>query len=320
VSDLLAGLLAALISTNAPTAVSNLVQQKTGIAIEIANPNDPVTQEYLKLVADDDTAVEEIEKWSDDAKRLPGGAGEAARTTLNLRIHTRLDGVKKNYQDFIERHPDFVRARLAFGSFLYQIEDTEGAQVQWEKARDLDPKNSAAWDNLGKLYANGNVKKSFECYAKAIELNPSQSVYYYNLAECMYEARTAATEYWGISEQQVFDVALQLYQKAIKLDPDNFLLASDYAESFYGISPPRWKEGLEAWKQCLKIAHDEDEREGVLLHLARIELRLTNFDESRRNLGAVTNPGYAVLKGRLSRNLDQAIQNALTNGPPQLLR
>jgi len=312
--------LAALVSTNATMSVSNLVQQKAGITIDIPNPSDPVTLEYLKLVADDDVAVEEIESWSDAAKRLSGGATELSRTTLNLRVHTRLDGVKKNYQDFVERHPDYVNARLAFGSFLYQTGDTEAAQVQWEKARDLNPKNPAAWDDLGKLYEAGNSKKSIECYTKAIELNPSQSVYYHNLAECVYNARTEAAEYWGVSNQQVYDVALKLYHKAIELDPDNFVLASDYAECFYGINPPRWKEGLEAWKECLKIAHDEDEREGVLLHLARIEMRLTNFDGSRHYLDGVTNSSYAALKNRLARNLDLAIQNALTNGPPQPLR
>lgn len=319
-SDLLAGLLAALISTNTPTAVSNLVQQKSGLTIEIADPNDPVEKEYRKLVADDDAAVEEIEKWSDAAQASTVAGQNEARTTLNMRIRQRLDEVKKNYADFVLRHPDFVRARLAYGSFLNQSDDFDGALVQWEKARELAPNNPAAWNNLGNLYEHSNVKKAFECYSKAIELNPSQSVYYHNLATCVYMFRTDAQEYWSISEQEVFNVALQLYQKAIRLDPDNFVLASDYAECFYGIRPPRWKEGLEAWNQCLKIAHDDLEREGVYLHLARIQLTLTNFDESRRNLEAVTNPLYSTLKNTLARKLNGAIQKALTNGPPQPLR
>jgi cytochrome c-type biogenesis protein CcmH/NrfG len=85
--------------------------------------------------------------------------------------------------------------------------------------------------------------------------------------------RKDAREYYHLEEQQVFDKALALYRQAIKLDPDNFVLFTDYAESFYGTNPPRWKDGLAAWTEAFKIAHDDGEREGVYIHLARIHLK-----------------------------------------------
>ena len=74
------------------------------------------------------------------------------------------------------------------------------------------------------------------------------------------------------------------------------------------------------WNQFLKIAHDETEREGVYIHLARIHLALNHFDDSRRALDAVTNKMYSTLKNRLTTNLNEAIQHALTNAPPQPVR
>jgi predicted negative regulator of RcsB-dependent stress response len=74
---------------------------------------------------------------------------------------------------------------------------------------------------------------------------------------------------------------------------------------------------LDAWNQCLKIAHDEVEREGVYLHLARLQLALNHFEESRRDLDVVTNKMYFVLKTNLIHNLDLAIGRVLTNAPPQ---
>jgi tetratricopeptide (TPR) repeat protein len=128
--------------------------------------------------------------------------------------------------------------------------------------------------------------------------------------------RKDAREYYHLDEQQVFDKALELYRRAIKLDPDNFVLFSDYAESFYGTNPPRWKEGLQAWTEALKIAHDDVEREGVYIHLARIHLKLGQYDQARASLDAVTNANYATLKGRLTRNLNAALAKAATNAPP----
>jgi tetratricopeptide (TPR) repeat protein len=320
VSDLLAGLLAALVSTNTPTAVSNLVQEKTGISVQVPDPNDPVEKEFRKLEAEDDDAVAEIEKWSDAAGAASLAGTNEAQLTLHTRVKERLAGVKKDYEEFVQQHPDYVRARLAYGSFLLQSGDSEGAQAQWEKASQLAPKNPAVWNNLGKLYEDGNIKKAFEYFSKAIELDPSQPVYYWNLAVGVYMFRADAEEYWKISEPEVFDKALGLYQKAMRLDPDNFILATDYAECFYGIRPLRLQEGLAAWNQCLKIAHDEVERQGVYVHLARVQLALNHFDESRRALDAVTNKMYFVLKDKLARNLAEAMQHMLTNGPPQPAR
>lgn len=319
-SDLLAGVLAALISSNAPAVTSNLVQQTTGISINIPNPNDPVEKEFREVLDEDDTASEDVLKWTDDANASAAKGDAQAQATLRYRVHRRLEGVKESYTDFLQRHPDYVRALLAYGSFLNQTGETDAARDQWEKARQLAPNNPAAWDDLGTLYEEGNVKKSFEYFAKAITLDPSQAVYFQNLAAAVYLFRKDAAEYWKISDQEVYDVSLALYQKALKLSPDDFILATDYAMCFYGINPPRWKDGLDAWTQCLKIAPDDRDRQGVYVHLARINLALSNFDEARRNLNAITNDTYIGLKNKISRNIDAAVQNALTNGPPQLLR
>jgi tetratricopeptide (TPR) repeat protein len=180
----------------------------------------------------------------------------------------------------------------------------------------LEPTNPAPWNNLANYYGHRSpVKKAFEYYAKAIELDGKESVYYQNLAVTVYLFRPDAEEYYHLTEDQVFDKALALYRKAIELDPDNFPLYSDYAESFYGTKPPRWKEGLEAWTQGLKIAHDDVEREGVYIHLARINLKLGHYDEARRRLNEVTNEMYDGIKKRITRNLNEAISQAATNAP-----
>jgi len=320
VSDLLAAFLAVLVSTNTPSAVTNAAPGKTSLSVQVPDTNNPVEREFLKIEAEDDAAVEAVEKLSDAA----GAAGMAGdpQAQLSLRIHMRehLDPVKKEYEDLLRLHPDYVRARLAYGSFLNQTGDEEGARVEWEKASELAPNNPAVWNNLADCYEESNVKKAFEYYSKAIELDPGQPLYYHNLAVCVYMFRTDAQDYWKISEQQVFDKSLELYRKAMKLDPDNFILASDYAGSFYGIRPPRLEDALAAWKQCLKIAHDEMEREGVYIHLARLQLQLNHFTESQRALEAVTNKMYSGLKDKITHNLAEAIQQVQSSGPPQPVR
>jgi tetratricopeptide (TPR) repeat protein len=317
VSDILAGILGALLATNSPQAVSNRVVERAGFTIPLASTNDPVENEFYQVLLDDDTAEKEVLGWMDNADAFTKAGGGKASPTLNLKIQQRLDGIKKEYQDFVERHPKHVNARLAFGSFLNDDHDEDGARDQWETARQLAPSNPAAWNNLGNYYGHSSpVKKAFECYDKAIELNPNEPVYYHNLAVTAYLFRTDAAAYYHLNEQQVYDKSLSLYRQAIKLDPDNFVLFTDYAETFYGTNPPRWKDGLLAWTEALKIAHDDVEREGVFIHLARIHLKLGDFDEARTNLDLVTNANYASMKKVLTRNLNAALLKAKTNAPP----
>ena len=143
-------------------------------------------------------------------------------------------------------------------------------------------------------------------------MDPSEPVYYQNFATTVYLYRKDARAFYSINEQQVFDKALDLYRKAMQLDPDNFSLATDYAESYYGIRPLRTNDALVAWTNALNIAHNGVEREGVFIHLARVKTAAMRFDEARAQLDAVTNAFYADIKNRLERSLAER-ENAATN-------
>ena len=142
-------------------------------------------------------------------------------------------------------------------------------------------------------------------------------MYYQNLATTVYLYRKDAREFFGLNEQQVFDKALELYRKAVQLDPDNFDLATDYAESYYGIRPLRTNDALVAWTNALHTSHNDVEREGVFIHLARIKVSAGRFDEARAQLDAVTNAFYADLKNRLECNVAER-EKAATNAAPEM--
>jgi len=265
VNDLTIGLLSALLATNQPQAVSNLVQQQTGVSVQMVNPNDPAEKELLQLMADDDAALADVDKWIRDNDAFAAQGAGLSKAELNEKIRARFASVKKNYEDFLKRHPDSVRANY-YGE-------------------------------------NGPITNAFIYYAKAVELNPNEPVYYQNFATMVYLYRPDARQFYGINEQQVFDKALALYRQAMKIAPDNFVLATDYAQSYYGIKPLRTNDALMAWTNALQIAHDDNEREGVLIHLARVKIAAGFYDEAQAHLDAVTNAAFADMRHRLERSL-----------------
>jgi tetratricopeptide (TPR) repeat protein len=325
VAELLSTFLSALVATNSAGAISNVVEKTTGISVHVAQVNDPVEREYLKLLEMDDAAQAEADRWIKENNEFKAQGAGVEAITLNARIDKRFAPVKKAYEEFLQRNPGHAKARLAYGSFLNDIQEEEAAHLQWEKAREADPKNPAAWNNLANYYGhNGPVTNSFRYYAKAIELDPTESTYYFNLATTVYLFRRDATNFYRISEEQVFEKAMALYRKALELDPGNFVLATDYAQSYYGFDPKptgdaeqdrkirekRFADAMAAWQGAFKLAGDDVERQGVLVHYARLQINAERFDEARRNLDAVTNEMFKVTKGNLLKKLENRKQAA----------
>jgi tetratricopeptide (TPR) repeat protein len=304
-SNLLMVLLTALLTSNAPPAELALPAApaaRTNVARP--SPDDPVEQEYRKLLELDDQTQEEVDRLIREFQPVATD-GLKARETLRQRVEDRLAPVRRAYEDFLRRYPNHARARLAYGSFLNDVKDEEGAVEQWEKARQLEPDNPAAWNNLANYYGHrGPVTNAFRYYQRAIELDPHEPVYYHNFGTTVYLFRQDAMQFFGINEQQVFDKALDLYARALQLDPTNFFLAHDIAQTYYGIRPLRTNEALLAWTYTLGLARDEVERQGVLIHLARINIMAGRFEKARELLGRVTEPSLSELKARVLRNLE----------------
>jgi tetratricopeptide (TPR) repeat protein len=310
--------LSALVATNAPAVLDSVITKTTGLSVNAPNPNDPVEKELKKLMAEDDDAQAEVDDWLRDNDRFRAKGAGISDAEMNRRIRKRFDPVRQGYEDLIKRYPTNANARVAFASFLKDLGDSEGEVSQLEKARELDPKDPAIWNNLANYYGEfGPATNAFAYFEKAIELDPTEPVYYENFADAVCMLRKDAREYYQLTEQDVFDKSLALYTRATKLAPDNFPLAANLAETFYIIRPLRLEAALQAWTNALNTAHNDIEREGVHIHLARLKAGAGRFDEARAHLDTVTNPAYAELKKAGARNIALREQaTAETNGSP----
>ena len=303
--NLLAGLVGALLATNQPAAVSNMIYQRTGQAVPLVSANDPVEKEFRQVMIQDDEAQQEVDQWIQENNKFAAAGAGVSRQELNQRIMKRFAPVRKAYEDFIQRHPDHARARLAFASFLDDIGDEEASKDQMEKARELNPKDPAVWNNLANYYGHyGEVTNAFAYYTEAIRLDPTEPIYYQNFGTTVFLFRKDAEEFYHINEQQVFDKALELYRQARKLAPDDFALATDVAQTYYGIRPWRIDEALNAWTNALNIAGNEVEREGVYIHLARINIQAGRWNQATQLLNSVTNTAYIQLRDRVAKSID----------------
>ena len=305
-------------ATNQPAALSNLLAQTTGVTVNANPADDPVQKELDHIMEQDDAAQAEVDKWIQENNAFAAKGAGLSREAMRRRILDRLEPVSKAYEDFIKRYPKNSHARVAYASFLGDTKSEEAAEEQLEKALEVDTNNPAIYNNLANIYGHhGPVKKAFEYYARAVQLNPEEPVYYHNFGTTVFLFRSDAKEFYGIDEQQVFNKAFVLYSNAMRLDPTDFPLASDVAQTYYGVHPFRPEDALRAWTNALSLAHDEIEREGVYIHFARVNIMAQRFDQARTFLNNVTNETYAELKTRVARSLEDHQKEAnLSNSPP----
>ncbi|HEU0252170.1 MAG TPA: hypothetical protein VFR12_03995 [Pyrinomonadaceae bacterium] len=302
---------------NTPSPRTNLVIERAGVPITVPDTDDPVDREFKKLMEADDVAHKEVDDWILENQARGAGQAVPARE-LNERILKRLEPIRQGYKDFIERHPSHVGVRIAYGSFLGGLRDEDGEIEQLEKARELDPENAAILNNLATHYGHvGPTDKALAYYEKAVAIDPNQPLYYRNFGDVVFLFRVAAMDYYKITEQEVYNKALGLYEKALKLEPTNFSLAEEVAKTYYGIRPVRTDDALAAWTNALKLATTDVEREGVFIHMARFKLNAGRFDEARALMRAVTNEVHNVLKERVSFVINERERMAKeSNSPP----
>lgn len=270
---------------------------------------EPAEQQYQRLLELDDAALQKIDEWIRSSQRP--NALETETIALAGKINRAVQPVKEAYETFLSAHPNHAQARLTFASFLSDIGEEQAALTHLQKAVEINPRLPAAWNNLANYYGhNGNGKKAFDCYEKAIALNPKEPLYYHNFGAVVFLFRNEAREYYQLTNTKVFDKTLSLYNKALELDPKNFDLAEDIAQTYYGIKTSdqpskmaRPREALDAWQYAASLAPSDFEKQGVRIHLARVYLEMKNAEQAQNELNQVTLPVYQTLKEQVSKHI-----------------
>ncbi|HZI33967.1 MAG TPA: hypothetical protein VFF11_16630, partial [Candidatus Binatia bacterium] len=121
-NDLTIGLLSALLATNQPQAVSNVIQHQTGVAVNLAV--DSAEKELRQVMMSDDAAMDDVNQWIHEFDALDQtNKTKEASAALNQRIEARFNVVRTNYDSFLREHPNSAHGYLAYGSFLNSIGD-----------------------------------------------------------------------------------------------------------------------------------------------------------------------------------------------------
>lgn len=218
-----------------------------------------------------------LAEWDRDiAKQL--SEDPANRQDVEARLESavaRIARVEQVYKVLLERYPKNARALNYYGEFLYDYRDEELNAVRyWKEAIAIDPKLALAYNNLGIHYShNGQYAFGLENYNKAIELEPDNPDFKFNLAQTYLAYSPSVAQELKWDEAKVYREGMKLSKAAAELKPQDYKLQEDYATNFYAAErfeiKPDWADAAAAWRRARGSARNNTELFFTWLNEAR---------------------------------------------------
>jgi tetratricopeptide (TPR) repeat protein len=158
---------------------------------------------------------------------------------------------------------------------------------EWLEAVSLDPKYSDPYNNLGMHYFHsGMYDLGFQNMDKALELDPKNADYCFNMAQNYLIYRPQTEEIRGWDGPKIYKEAMKLSKKATKLAPNDYEILEDYAVNFLAAEnfdvEPDWKESIKAWQAARAQAQNNVQVFFTWLNEGRAWRNLENKNEARR--------------------------------------
>ena len=267
---------------------------------------EPAEVQLKKILTADNRALQDILGWIDKEKETLR-TSPAARDRLALQIRARLGEVRKQYESFLKSHPKHARGRVAYGSFLTNLDDREAARTQWKLALENDPGNAAALNNIAthigtialRNQITDQLPSAFGSQQKAMQLAPKQALYRHNFATLLNTFPKEARTHFKLTERQLTQRALRELKTAMILDPGNFEIAADYSETFLDLKPFPHARAITAWKNAVTLAKLPEEKDWAHLQMAVAHLKSSHWKEAELTVQQIRPGAHAPLVKQL---------------------
>ena len=246
--------------------------------------------------------AESIGAWA--KTRIEIKAAHKAAETLanpNVTAKERLR-VEQIYYQLVRNNPQSVPAQNALAAFLWKNGQAEAAVEHWRTVQRLEPENAEAASSLGGAYLRiGRVREAAEQFLLAVRSESNNPDYHLDLGNVEFMFRSDLTAAWKIDSAELLQRALFQFREASRLAPTDLEYARAYAETFYGMPKPDWKEAQVAWQHYLELSTN---RNFAYLHLARISLKRHNKAEALSFLDKISDSSYFQIKEKLRKQAE----------------
>jgi tetratricopeptide (TPR) repeat protein len=210
--------------------------------------------------------------------------------------------VEQIYYELVRDNPQSVPAQNALAAFLWKNGKPEAAVEHWHIAQRLEPANAETANSLGGAYLRmGLVREAAEQFLLAVRSESNNPDYHFDLGNVEFLFRNDLTAAWKIDSAELLQRALFEFREASRLAPMDLEYARAYAETFYGMPNPDWKEAQVAWQHFLELSPN---RNFAYLQLARVSLKQHKKAEALSFLDKISDSSYSEVKEKVRKQAE----------------
>lgn len=225
------------------------------------------------------------------------------------------------YEELIAEDPENVLLYIHYGKMLRKIGQDEYALRIFLKADHLEGKFAVIKQQIGNYLAeNGRFSEALVCFLQAIEIEPEEALYHYQLGELLVLFRENFIAEEILFPDVVDEKILTAFSYAVELEPENRGYRMRRAESFYDIENPDWENALILWDALQEDASSEFEREAIQLHRARAMVELKRYSKAKEALEEVRDTRLAYSRQWVLQKLpdspSKSGENLVRQEPP----
>ncbi len=208
-------------------------------------------------------------------KRLFEIVAERPDFFTEAQLGERLDTLSDAFADYVAAYPQDVMGLILWARLLQVMERDEAALQLFHKADKIDPDIAVVKQQIGNALAeSGEGIAALSYLFRAVELEPEEAIYHYQLGELLHHFRDDYIKEGLLSEADL-DAAMQrAFREAAHLQADDFDLQLRYGESFYDVAEPDWEQALKHWQHLESVETEIFREQVILLHLARVLIEL----------------------------------------------
>jgi tetratricopeptide (TPR) repeat protein len=193
--------------------------------------------------------------------------------------HHRRELVAKAWTMIHEKYQENPRVMSYYGVVLYfDLGRPDEALMLWNKAMALDEKLP---DPVNELmihhFHSGDYDNGWRMLEKVQKLAPNSADVLFNIAQIYFTYHDQACKRYKWKPERVYKEAMKLTKKATEIEPNDFELLQDYANSFNAAEnfqvEADWNESAEYWKKARQFAPDAHSVYFTWLNEARSAIR-----------------------------------------------
>jgi tetratricopeptide (TPR) repeat protein len=247
----------------------------------IATASEELPEEYAELMALVEQEKHLIGRLDDDL----------ADKKLDAEIQMRIDEIGNSYEQYIERYPNSVFAKLIFGKFLRKTDQSERANQLFLSIHEEIPDIPVVNQQLA-LHASetGDYATALHFFRKTIELDPKQALYHYQFGEFLYTYKTSLMQGGRMPISEIEAEMNQAFAQAHRLEPNNRDFHLRWAESYFDLFNPDWTEILPEWYELMESSQNSFEKDVIRLQTARVLIQLKKYFDAEQLINEVDDP------------------------------